>query len=396
MAEIRKKGAALERRGPGADGGARGPARRAHPFTVRWNRESKSATVEIEGTTVHLAEGGWSTWVPLEFRVNFLVRLYGMAQFYLVRADDELQLYMSPINWRPESPVMPISSPASLSAELYESLGTYRTLGWAEATWPLNEDRIDEKAFMDDLFRAFDDRARIILHEIDSKKFDLVIGVIESTDRVQHMFWRFIDPTHPMYDPAAAAKYGDSIERVYRRCDQLVGEVLQRVDPGHAGLRPVRPRLPLVQVRREPQHVARRQRLHRPPGAAARRQEPQRHVRRRRPVLGGRGLDAHAGLLAGPRPDLLQPEGPRGPGDRQPGRGLPAARRRTLRQAADDDRPEDRRSASSATSTSGTMCTRARTWPTRPDLQVGFDGRLPRVVADLARRHRRPGCSTRT
>jgi predicted AlkP superfamily phosphohydrolase/phosphomutase len=59
-----------------------------------------------------------------------------------------------------------------------------------------------------------------------------VIGVLESTDRVQHMFWRFIDPTHPMYDPAGAAKYGDAIERVYRRCDQLVGEVLQRIEPG--------------------------------------------------------------------------------------------------------------------------------------------------------------------
>ncbi len=59
-----------------------------------------------------------------------------------------------------------------------------------------------------------------------------MVGVLESTDRVQHMFWRFIDPTHPMYDAAGAAKYGDSIERVYKRCDQLVGEVLQRIEPG--------------------------------------------------------------------------------------------------------------------------------------------------------------------
>ena len=232
MAELRKKGAALT----GADQ-ARMAALEAQrdvhvPFTVRWSRQSRSATIDIQGTTVRLEEGGWSKWVPLEFRVNFLVRLYGMAQFYLVRASGELQLYMSPVNWRPESPVMPISAPAGLSKQLYERLGTYRTLGWAEATWPLNEDRIDEKAFMDDLFRAFDDRAQVILHEIDAKKFDLVIGVLESTDRVQHMFWRFIDPTHPMYDAAAAAKYGDSIERVYRRCDKLVGEVLQRIEPG--------------------------------------------------------------------------------------------------------------------------------------------------------------------
>ncbi|HEY3384073.1 MAG TPA: alkaline phosphatase family protein [Vicinamibacterales bacterium] len=231
MAELRKKGATL-----GDADHARMVDLEAKrdvrvPFGIRWNREAKSATIEVQGTTVHLNESQWSKWVPLEFRVNFLIRLYGMTQFFLVRANGELQLYMSPVNWRPESPVMPISSPASLSKDLYERLGTYRTLGWAEATWPLNEDRIDEKTFMDDLFRAFDDRAQVILHEVDSKKFDLVIGVLESTDRVQHMFWRFIDPTHPMYDPALAAKYGDSIERVYRRCDQLLGDVLARIEP---------------------------------------------------------------------------------------------------------------------------------------------------------------------
>jgi predicted AlkP superfamily phosphohydrolase/phosphomutase len=202
------------------------------PLTIRWDRSAKAATIDVEGSSVRLAEGQWSAWVPLEFRVNFVVRTYGMAQLFLIKADNDLQLYVSPVNWRPEAPVLPMSSPASFSKELYERSGTYRTLGWAEATWPLNEDRIDEKAFMDDLFRGFDDRASHILQQVESKKFDLVVGVIESTDRVQHMFWRLLDPTHPMYDAAAAAKYGDAIERVYRRCDQLVGEVMNRVDPG--------------------------------------------------------------------------------------------------------------------------------------------------------------------
>jgi predicted AlkP superfamily phosphohydrolase/phosphomutase len=56
--------------------------------------------------------------------------------------------------------------------------------------------------------------------------------VIESTDRVQHMMWRLLDPKHPMYDAALAEKYGDSILRVYRRADQFVGEVLERIEPG--------------------------------------------------------------------------------------------------------------------------------------------------------------------
>ena len=202
------------------------------PFTVTWNRDAKTANVNIAGEDVHLAEGQWSRWVELEFRVNFLVRLHGMAQLYLIKASNDLQLYISPVNWQPANPPAPMSSPESFAGDLYERLGPYRTLGWAEATWPLNEDRLDEQQFMEDLYRAFDDRAQVILNRIDSKRWDLLVGVIESTDRVQHMMWRLIDPAHPMYNAQLAARFGDSIERVYRRCDEFVGEVVKRLDPG--------------------------------------------------------------------------------------------------------------------------------------------------------------------
>jgi len=201
------------------------------PVTIHWNRPGKSATVDIGDNSIHLGEHQWSKWINLDFSINMLVRVHGMAQLYLINAHNELQLYVSPVNWKPDSPPAPMSSPASLSADIYERLGPYRTLGWAEATWPLNEDRIDEKVFMDDLDRAFDDRAQVILQRIDTRQWDLLVGVIESTDRVQHMMWRLIDPSHPMYDRTLAARFGDSIERVYRKCDEFVGEVMSRVDP---------------------------------------------------------------------------------------------------------------------------------------------------------------------
>jgi predicted AlkP superfamily phosphohydrolase/phosphomutase len=84
---------------------------------------------------------------------------------------------------------------------------------------------------MDDLYRAFDDRAQVILNRIDARNWDVLVGVIESTDRVQHMMWRLLDPKHPMYDAALAAKYGDSVERIYRRADQFVAEVLEHLEP---------------------------------------------------------------------------------------------------------------------------------------------------------------------
>jgi predicted AlkP superfamily phosphohydrolase/phosphomutase len=91
---------------------------------------------------------------------------------------------------------------------------------------------MDEATFMEDLYRAFDDRAQVILNRIDAHDWDVLVGVIESTDRVQHMMWRLIDEKHPMYDSAMAAKFGDSILEVYRRADQFVGEVVQRLEPG--------------------------------------------------------------------------------------------------------------------------------------------------------------------
>jgi predicted AlkP superfamily phosphohydrolase/phosphomutase len=204
------------------------------PVTIRWNRAAKTATLEIQGQSLLLEPGKMSRWVDIEFRVNFLVRLHGMAQLLLMNADKELQLYMSPVNWKPDNPPLPISAPSSFAGDLFHRLGHFRTLGWAEATWPLNEGRMDERTFMEDLYKAFDDRAQVILSRIDSGRWDLLVGVIESTDRVQHMMWRLLDPAHPMYDAALAAQYGDSILRVYRRADQFVGEVLERVDPSTA------------------------------------------------------------------------------------------------------------------------------------------------------------------
>ncbi len=201
------------------------------PVTIHWNKAGKAATVDVGGTTIRLGEHEWSKWINLDFSINVLLRVHGMAQLYLINAGQELQLYISPVNWRPDSPPAPMSSPAAFAGDIYERLGPYRTLGWAEATWPLNEDRIDEKVFMDDLDRAFDDRAQVILQRLEAKQWDLLVGVIEATDRVQHMMWRLIDPQHPMYDKALAAKFGDSIERVYRKCDQFVGEVMARVGP---------------------------------------------------------------------------------------------------------------------------------------------------------------------
>jgi predicted AlkP superfamily phosphohydrolase/phosphomutase len=201
------------------------------PFTVRWTEGSKQAEIEIQGTRLTLKQGEWSNWVPLTFRFNFLVKIKGMVQFHVIHADRELQIYASPVNMDPRQPPIPIAAPAEFSAALAGQVGLYRTLGWAEATWPLNEGRLDEADFLYDCERAFDDREKIILKRLEGDDWDLFVAAIETTDRVSHMMWRLIDPKHPMYEPELAQKYGDSIEKIYRRADDLVGKIQAKLPP---------------------------------------------------------------------------------------------------------------------------------------------------------------------
>jgi predicted AlkP superfamily phosphohydrolase/phosphomutase len=201
------------------------------PIKVRWSENAGKADLEIQGTRLTVKAGEWSPWVPLTFKFNFLLSVKGMMQFYVIRADRELQIYGSPVNMDPRNPPLPISKPDAFSAQIASKIGLYRTLGWAEsADKPLNEGRLDEAAFLYDSNRAMDDREKIIFENLDNQKdWDLFVAAIETTDRVQHMMWRLIDPKHPMYDADLAAKYGDAIEKVYRRADDLVGRLRARL-----------------------------------------------------------------------------------------------------------------------------------------------------------------------
>ncbi len=200
------------------------------PMQVRWREGEDRAEIEIQGHRLSLKAGEWSDWVPLVFKVNVLIRVHGMTQFLVSRADRELRIYASPLNMDPRDPALAISKPDSFSATLADEIGVYRTLGWAEsADKPLNEGRLDEAQFLYDSDRAMDDRERIILHNLERDDWDLFVAAIETTDRISHMMWRLIDPGHPMYDAELARRYGGSIEAVYRRADDFVGRLRQRL-----------------------------------------------------------------------------------------------------------------------------------------------------------------------
>ena len=194
------------------------------------DEKGKRCTLRFQGQSLTLREGEWSRWAVFRFRLNPLFQVYGIARFYLIEVSPSLKLYLSPINFHPARVPLnfSLSTPRNFSEELSGELGLFKTLGWAQDTWALNEERLDEKAFLEDLFETEGKIKEILFHELAKPDWRLFVGVFEGTDRVQHMFWRTIDPQHPAYDAREAETFGGVILKSYEEMDKTVGEVIDR------------------------------------------------------------------------------------------------------------------------------------------------------------------------
>ena len=74
-------------------------------------------------------------------------------------------------------------------------------------------------------------RERLRVAEVLIKeRWDLFMVHFYATDVIQHALWKFVDPSHPQYDPDSAAKYGNGLLEVFSEVDQAIGRLLNQVD----------------------------------------------------------------------------------------------------------------------------------------------------------------------
>lgn len=83
-----------------------------------------------------------------------------------------------------------------------------------------------------ELFRALELRQKAILYLLEKERFDLFALVYSITDRVQHYFWKFTDPSHPGYTQEGARRFGEAIAKTYEEVDRRIGELLEAA-PGY-------------------------------------------------------------------------------------------------------------------------------------------------------------------
>jgi predicted AlkP superfamily phosphohydrolase/phosphomutase len=199
------------------------------PFTVTLKRGV--AVLKIDGSKHELRENEYTEWIRIRFPAAPGFSVCGMCKFLLLEAGAEFALYVTPINIDPEAPVMPISAPFVYARYLTKRQGPFATLGLAEDTWAVNEHVLGDQHFLQQCLDADREREAMFFDSLDKVSRGLCVVVFDGTDRLQHMFWRDIDPTHPARAQHPVPDGRNSIEEVYRRMDDLVGRTMARCRP---------------------------------------------------------------------------------------------------------------------------------------------------------------------
>ena len=200
------------------------------PMAISIDSQNESAAVRVAGMQLQLRKGEFSPWVRLIFKPGLGMRIRCICRFYLSRIRPHFEMYLTPLNIDPERPALPISHPFYYSIYLSKLLGSYVTLGLANDTWALNEGALNEEAFLELAYSHHEEWERILFSTLERVRQGVVVCHFETTDSIQHMFFRYLDPEHPALKAGGAHMSAQVIEDLYKRMDAMVGRVMDGLD----------------------------------------------------------------------------------------------------------------------------------------------------------------------
>jgi predicted AlkP superfamily phosphohydrolase/phosphomutase len=102
-------------------------------------------------------------------------------------------------------------------------------LGGREYDVDVHQFRTEDKDFLlKQIYEMTEKRFIVLKHLLKNKPWDFFMFVEMGVDRIHHGLWKYMDPTHPKYEPGNP--YQDSIKEYYKYLDQELGEMLSALD----------------------------------------------------------------------------------------------------------------------------------------------------------------------
>ncbi len=102
-------------------------------------------------------------------------------------------------------------------------------LGSREYDVDVRQFRTEDKDFLlKQIYEMTEKRFIVLKHLLKNKPWDFFMFVEMGVDRIHHGLWKYMDPTHPKYEPGNP--YQDAIKEYYKYLDQELGEMLSALD----------------------------------------------------------------------------------------------------------------------------------------------------------------------
>ena len=217
------------------------------PLVIRVDRAAGAAALEAGSKVVVLRPGEWSDFVRLSFTTlpGGVADVGGIVRFHLKRLDPTFELYASPVNIDPLSPVAPISSPESACEDLARAVGLYYTQGMPEDVNALKDRALDDREFMAQAGLVHEEGTRILDYAVDrwlgKEEGGFLFFYFSGVDLCSHMMWRHHDEHHPHYDAKFAhedssdwthrsgSEWKDVVRDLYLRMDVVLGHLRERL-----------------------------------------------------------------------------------------------------------------------------------------------------------------------
>ncbi|NOR14690.1 MAG: nucleotide pyrophosphatase [Candidatus Aminicenantes bacterium] len=201
------------------------------PLTITLEAEKNRVTLDISGQKIPLEVRTFSDWINITFKPGLGMKVRAICRFYVSEIHPHFKMYLTPLNIDPAKPALPISHPFIYSVYLAKLLGSYTTLGEADDTWALNEEILDEDSFIKLAYDNHLESEGMLFNALAKSKKGVVACWFQSTDSIQHMFFRYLDKKHPALACGQTAKSAQVIEDLYQKMDNLLGRILEELGP---------------------------------------------------------------------------------------------------------------------------------------------------------------------
>jgi predicted AlkP superfamily phosphohydrolase/phosphomutase len=202
-------------------------------FQVYRDRRTNAAAIEIQGRKLLLRAGQWSHWIKLDFDLSTPAFLrdkhaFGVVRFFLQQVAPVFRLYMTPVNIDPADPVVQISEPASFVKDLAKDLGLFYTTGFQEDHKARSNGVFSDSEYLKQASFVLEERLALLDRALDNYDDGLLFFYFSSSDLQSHIFWWDSNDKHPVRSASEAKKYFGHIHQLYRRLDQVVGDLMDR------------------------------------------------------------------------------------------------------------------------------------------------------------------------